>query len=88
VTDQPAPTHTPEIIYTDRVLKRGDVADVDVIKVRASLWVTFTTLVIATGALIVAAYSGKSDLQTWATGLISAIAGAAISYGFTSRKQD
>ena len=46
---------------------------------------TVAQIVFACVVLAAAAYMKNGELQTWATNLISAIAGAAISYGFNSR---
>lgn len=78
--------HAPEIIQVDDVIKRGDVDDVEVIKLKASMWISIGTLAVGVIFLGAALYAQNKELQTWATSLISAIAGAAISYGFNSRK--
>jgi hypothetical protein len=83
-----AEKHKPEIIKSENVIHTGDVDRVEIerFKAKASIWIAVASLVIACGILGIAAYKGNSELQTWATGLISAIAGAAISYGFNSRR--
>ncbi len=79
--------HRPEIIRSNEVLHRGvDHVEVESFKARASIWIAVASLIIACIILALAAYKGNLELQTWATGLISAIAGAAISYGFASRR--
>ena len=72
-----------EIIESSDVLDRGAVGDVETIKVRWSIIIAVVSLAIATTALFWAMYTDETDVQTWATGLISAVSGAAISYGFT-----
>lgn len=78
-------TAGPEIINSDDVLAFGSVTDVETIKVKWSIILAALSLAIATAALFWSMYSRQTDVQTWATGLISAIAGAAISYGFNAR---
>jgi cation transporter-like permease len=81
--------HRPEIIDSESVLHTGEidkVERVEIIKIKASISITLGSLVFACLALVAAAYTKNGELQTWATNLISAIAGAAISYGFNSRK--
>jgi hypothetical protein len=81
--------HPPEIIRSDDVLHRGDVGRVEtkgeIVKIYAAIGISGAALVIGCAILGISAYTGKSDLQTWATGLISGIAGAAIAYGFNAR---
>jgi hypothetical protein len=74
--------HQPEIIKSDRVLRRSEVTDVDAIKTKWSIGIAVTALMIGTGALIAAVIYNRPELTSWATGLISAIAGSAITYGF------
>ncbi len=80
----------PEIIKSNEVIHTGDVdhvqTKVEIIKVTASICIAVTSLLIACAVLAVAAYRVNTELQTWATGLISGIAGAAITYGFNSRR--
>lgn len=71
-----------EIIQSDRVLRRGEVADVETIKIKWSIAIAVAALLIGTGTLIVAVVYNKVDLIAWATGLISAITGSALTYGF------
>jgi hypothetical protein len=86
----PAETREPEIIASDQVLHRGTVGRVDsptdIMRVKAALVITVIALVIGVGTLMVSAANDNNQLQAWATGLISAIAGAAISYGFNSQR--
>jgi hypothetical protein len=82
--------HTPEIIRSTEVIHKGDIDRVEtkgeIIKIKASIAIAVASLLIGCAVLGLAAYTGKSELQTWATGLISGIVGAAITYGFNSRK--
>jgi hypothetical protein len=82
--------HKPEIIRSNEVIHKGDVDKVEtkgeIIKIKASITIAVTSLLISCGVLGLAAYTGNTELQTWATGLISGIAGAAITYGFNSRR--
>lgn len=75
----------PEIIVSDRVIKGRDVEDVDFVKVRASVRIAYIALFIATGILAFSMYTKDTDLRSWATGLISSIAGAALAYGFVAK---
>lgn len=77
--------HKPEIIVSDRVIKDREVEDVDLVKVRASLRIAYWALGIATVVLILSVQFKDTDLRSWATGLISSIAGAALAYGFMAR---
>lgn len=82
--------HKPEIIRSNEVIHKGDVDRVEtrgeIIKIKASIFIAATSLLIACAILGLSGYTGNSDLQSWATGLISGIAGAAITYGFNSRR--
>ena len=81
--------HNPEIINSNDVIHKGDIGvetKGEIIKIKASIWITVGALVIASLILGLAIYMKNSELQTWATGLISAVSGAAISYGFAGRK--
>jgi hypothetical protein len=80
--------HRPEIIRSNELIHKGDVdrVEIETFKTKASIVIACLSLAIASIVLAVAAYNGNSELQTWATGLISAIAGAAISYGFNGRR--
>jgi len=82
--------HKPELIQSNEVIHRGDVDRVEtrgeIIKIRASIAIAVLSLLIACAVLAMSAFQGSSELQNWATGLISAIAGAAITYGFNSRR--
>lgn len=77
--------HKPEIIVSDRVIAERDVEDVDLVKVRASVRIVYWALAIAGAVLVLSVYNGDTDLRSWATGLISSIAGAALAYGFVAR---
>jgi len=74
-----------EIIDVNDVLAYGSVSDVETIKIKWSIILAAASLAIGTAALFWSMYNDETDVQTWATGLISAIAGAAISYGFNAR---
>jgi predicted cobalt transporter CbtA len=77
--------HGTEIIDSNQVLDKGEVEKVnthEIMKVKASIAIAWASLAIGFAVLAIGAYYGKSELQTWATGLISGIAGAAITYGF------
>jgi hypothetical protein len=81
--------HKPEIIRSNEVIHKGDVeveTRGEIIKIKASIAIAMASLFIACSILGLAAYTGNSELQTWATGMISGIAGAAITYGFNSRR--
>jgi hypothetical protein len=81
--------HQPEIIQSDNVIHRGDVGRVEtkseILRVKASIVIAVASLLIACAVLAMAAYTGNSQLQTWATGLVSGVSGAAIAYGFNGR---
>lgn len=76
----------PEIIRSNDVIQKEDVGRVetkgDIIKIWASIAIGTLSLVIACGVLGGGMYLGNTELQLWATGLISGVAGAAITYGF------
>ncbi len=74
-----------EIIESTSVIERGKVRDVEGLRIVWSIAIAVMALVIAVAILLVGIFQDKSDLTTWATSLISAIAGAAISYGFNSK---
>ena len=79
----------PEIIESQSVIERGTInvePPGEMYKIKASIWLTGGSLFVGIAVLCFAAWRGSTDLQTWATGLISSIAGAAISYGFNSKK--
>jgi hypothetical protein len=76
-----------EIIISDRVLPDREVRSVDFVKIKASLFIVYISLAIAAVVLGLSVWFSDSDLRSWATGLISSIAGAALSYGFTSKNQ-
>jgi hypothetical protein len=79
----------PEIIKSKEVLDKSGVLEVEtrgeMVKIYASVTLAAASLVIGGGVLGLSAYTGNTDLQTWATGLISGVAGAAIAYGFNGR---
>ena len=81
--------HHPEIIKSDDVIHKGDVYRVEtrseILRVKASIGIAIASLAIAFAVIAIAAYTGNSQLQNWATGLVSGVAGAAIAYGFNSR---
>ena len=79
--------HKPEIINSSRVIPPGNVVDVEGFRTTWSIVIAVMSLVIALGILVTAIIVNRSDLITWATGLISAIAGSAISYGFTGKSR-
>lgn len=82
--------HEPEIIQSDNVIVRGSIGNVethgDIIKIKAAVWIVGLTLAVGCITLWLSVIYIKPELQTWATGIISAVSGAAISYGFNSRK--
>lgn len=84
------PSNSPEIIHSDAVITRGGVNRVEthgeLIKIKAAVWIVFSTLVIAIVTLVLATVYSKPELQTWATSVISAVSGAAIGYGFNGAK--
>jgi hypothetical protein len=79
-----------EIIESSEVLERGAVLRVEtrgeIIRVKASMWFVGATLAIAVAVLLLAILRDRNDLQTWATGLISGISGAAIGFGLNDRR--
>jgi hypothetical protein len=79
-----------EIIESSQILERGAVSRVEtraeIIRVKASMWFVGATLAIAVTILLLAVWQGRNDLQTWATGLISGISGAAIGFGLNDRR--
>lgn len=80
----------PELIRSDELIVKGEVDRVDLrleaLKVRASVLFTAAGLLAGIVIVIWSAFTDNSDLQTWATGLVSAIIGAAISYGFSAKR--
>lgn len=88
MTSNTPPEHKPEIIVSDRLIKERDVGGVDLVKVKASVKIAYSSLAIAAIVLVVSIYAGDTDLRSWATGLISSIAGAALAYGFVTRGSD
>jgi hypothetical protein len=80
-----AAPHTPEIIQSKAVIPLGNVSDVEGFRTTWSIIIAVMALLIAVGTLIAAISFDKAELVTWSTGLISAIAGSAISYGFTGK---
>jgi hypothetical protein len=76
----------PEIIRSTEVIHKGDIGRIEtrgeIIKIRASIAIGALSLLIACGVLGGGMYIGNTELQSWATGLISGVAGAAVTYGF------
>ncbi len=72
---------------SERLIPPGDVRDVEGLRVTWSIVIAVASLFIGVGVLILAIAANRSDLVTWSTGLISAIAGSAISYGFTGHRR-
>lgn len=89
MVDQPE-HQGPEILQSTRILHRGAVDRVEtrgeMMKIKASIFVAAGALAVGCAVLGLAAYTGNSGLQSWATGLISAVTGAAISFGFNGRQ--
>jgi hypothetical protein len=79
-----------EIIESAQILERGGIIRVEtraeIIRVKASMWFVGATLAIAVAILLLAVWRDRNDLQTWATGLISGILGAAIGFGLNDRR--
>jgi hypothetical protein len=78
----------PETIESTDVLARqavSHVSMVEVLRIKASLWFAGAVLLIATATLLVSSIYNQRELQTWATGIISAITGAALGYGLNGR---
>jgi len=74
-----------EILRSTNLIPPGNVVDVEGFRTTWSVIIAVLSLGIAVAILITAILLQRQDLVTWATGLISAIAGSAISYGFTNR---
>lgn len=74
-----------DVIDVDNVFGDDAVHDIDVLKVKASIVLAYGAMLIGVIALVCSAKYNIEGLQTWATGLISAIVGAAISYGFATK---
>lgn len=74
-----------QIINVRDVLPDESVSSVETIRVMWAIRIALIALGIATAALFYDLYQETENLQSWATGLISAIAGAAITYGFNAR---
>lgn len=77
----------PEVIESENVLRRGAVTNVEQIKTKWSIFIAVASLVIGSATLVAAVATGRTDLIAWATGLISSIAGSALTYGFNSKSQ-
>ena len=75
----------PEIIDSENVIPRGDVRDVEGFRTTWSIVISAASLGVGVVFLAVAILLNRPELVTWSTGLISAIAGSAISYGFTGK---
>jgi hypothetical protein len=79
-------TRRPEIIRSNEVIHKGDIGRIEtrgeIIKIRASIAIGALSLLIACAVLGSGMYFGNTELQSWATGLISGVAGAAVTYGF------
>ena len=79
------PAHPPEIIYSATVLTPGDVSDVEVLKTGWAITIAVIALIIGFISLVLAVCFNRPDLLTWSTGLISAVTGSALTYGFATR---
>ena len=77
--------HKPEIIESANVIPRGNVRDVEGFRTTWSIALSAASLAVGVAFLGVAIALNRTELVTWSTGLISAIAGSAISYGFTGK---
>jgi hypothetical protein len=82
-------TKETEIIRSSQVLKQDEVGRVEtrgeIIRIKASMWIVAATLLIGCATLALSIVDDKVELQTWATGLISGITGAALGYGLNHR---
>jgi len=86
MTARKSAARKPEIIRSNEVIQKGDIGRVEtkgeIIKIRASIAIGALSLLIASAVLGGGMYFENTQLQSWATGLISGVAGAAITYGF------
>ena len=73
-----------EIINSGDVIEPGNVAGFetpgDMLRIKASAIISGAALFIGVGFLVWALLANNSELQTWATGLISLVVGAAIGF--------
>lgn len=74
-----------EIIGSELLIPKGRMTDHEGFRTTWSIVIAVFSLVLASLFLGVGVYANRNDLVTWATSLISGIAGAAISYGFNSK---
>ncbi|MCW2366577.1 hypothetical protein M2341_002024 [Sphingobium sp. B7D2B] len=72
-----------EIIISDRVIPDNEVQNVHITKTKAALVIVYLCLAIASTILALSFITDDAALRAWATGIISSIGGAALSYGFT-----
>ncbi len=82
---KPIPERRREIIESDVLIPEGRITDHEGFRIAWSIAIAAFSLLLAAIFLGVGVYTGRNDLVTWATSLISAIAGGAISYGFNSK---
>ena len=79
---------TPEKIQSDRVIVPGSVSRVetrgDIIRIQVAAWISGAALLVGVTFLGLAIWIKDSDLQSWATGLISLVVGTAIGFAFSS----
>jgi hypothetical protein len=78
----------PEIIQSDSVISPGSVSRVetrgDIIRIMVAAWIPGAALFVGVGFLGLAIWIKDSDLQSWATGLMSLVVGTAIGFAFGS----
>lgn len=79
--------HHPEILNSETLIPPGKVRDVEGLRVTWSIIIAVMSLLIGVAFLSVSLCLNHPELVTWSTGLISAIAGSAISYGFTGQRR-
>lgn len=79
---------TPEKIQSDHVIVPGSVSRVetrgDIIRIQVAAWISGAALLVGVIFLSLAIWIKDSDLQSWATGLISLVVGTAIGFAFSS----
>ena len=82
---------TPEIIQSDRIISPGSISRFetrgDIIRIKVAASISGAALLVGVVFLGFAIWIKDSDLQSWATGLISLVVGTAIGFAFSSNNR-
>lgn len=77
----------PETIQSDDALPRGQITSIetkgDYLRIKVAAYISGAALIVGVGFLVVAIATHDDELQTWASGLISLVVGAAIGFAFS-----